>query len=628
MVDNKTRVSITGTNYGRYIPVELLGKGAMGKVYLADDPFLQRHVALKIISVDEHLDDTTRNSYMERFHLEARASAKLKHPSVVAIYDAGQENGAPWIAFEYIEGESLEDKINKESQIPIQQAVSIIFDIASALEHAHDSNIVHRDIKPANILINKKTGVAKLSDFGVVKAPFSILTQEGQSVGSPGYMSPEQIEGASVDPRSDLFSLGIVFYQIITGKHPFLRDTLQSTFYATLMGEFKPVEDFVPDVNPDVVTLINRLLKVNPSDRVQSSGELITILKKCISKQHYRYHHSGYSGNNRIDSGISIKRVINATNLRKISAGIQFVGRTSIGLIKKYKLQDRFYRLFQLLYNYLVKIRIIPANAKKTRITKIANVGIIALIVILFFLIIQGLLTVNDFNKNEKQILKNLAVDGHTGNINELIKDCESLITSNNLKSAEGIADELVKIRKTAARAYLQLGRIELRDEDEDDAIDAFRNARQCKRFTRALSKEKKLLLKDVKNYFTENEASNRLIQTLVYTIKLGDSPEFKNWVYEKPYWLRWNSLKMLNETNQKIDMVEVYLLDLQHGGSLRTRIRAATKLGEMGDKRAIPFLQEIAQRGFADPIVSANAQAVLDQYFKNPKDTLQKTTK
>jgi len=156
--------------FGRYTIVKLLGAGAMGRVFLAEDPVLERRVALKIISVDPALDTRDRRDYVTRFAAEAKASAKLNHPSIVQVYDAGQEQGAPWIAFQYVEGESLEELIGKRGRLTIRRAVLFTLDIASALQQAHGWNIIHRDIKPANILVERATGIAKIADFGIIQA--------------------------------------------------------------------------------------------------------------------------------------------------------------------------------------------------------------------------------------------------------------------------------------------------------------------------------------------------------------------------------------------------------------------------------------------------------------------------
>lgn len=268
--------------FGRYVVVKLLGKGAMGSVYLAQDPFLDRKIALKVISIDPQLDAQTRAEYLTRFVIEAKASAKLNHPSIVQVYDAGEQESMPWIAFQFIDGESLEDMLKRKGTLTIKRAVLFAIDIASALQHAHSWGIVHRDIKPANILIERNTGIAKLADFGVAKAPWAVSTREGFVVGSPGYMSPEQLKGEEIDERSDLFSLGVVFYQMISGKHPFIRDTLGATAYATLNVEVTPLGDLVDNVPKVVERAIRRCMITDRRIRIKSAAGLIDMLQPMV----------------------------------------------------------------------------------------------------------------------------------------------------------------------------------------------------------------------------------------------------------------------------------------------------------------------------------------------------------
>ncbi len=251
----------------------------MGKVYLARDPVLSRNVALKVIEIDPAVQTQTREEYLARFSAEAKASARLDHPSIVQIYDAGEENGEPWIAFQVVDGESLESILAKRKRLTVRRAVLFTVDIASALQHAHGWNIIHRDVKPANILVESKTGIAKLADFGIAQAAWAAPAAEGTMMGSPGYMSPEQIDGKEVDQRSDLFSLGIVLYQMISGVHPFMRDSITATIDATCRGDYAPLRDLVPDVPRQLDAAVRRCLFANVKMRMRSAAELADILR-------------------------------------------------------------------------------------------------------------------------------------------------------------------------------------------------------------------------------------------------------------------------------------------------------------------------------------------------------------
>jgi serine/threonine-protein kinase len=266
--------------FGRYIIEAQLGKGAMGEVYLAHDPVLDRKIALKVINLDHNLDQQTREDFFARFSSEAKSSAKLNHPSIVSVYDAGEENNLPWIAFQFVEGETLEKLLARRGRLPIKRVVAFSLDIASALQHAHGWNIVHRDIKPANILIENRTGIAMLADFGIAKTPWTGGTQEGEALGSPGYMSPEQLEGSDLDERTDLFSLGVVIYQMISGKHPFIRDSLRATAFATCKGEYTALRDLVGDVPLSLDRVVRRCLFADRRMRVKSALDLIGMLKE------------------------------------------------------------------------------------------------------------------------------------------------------------------------------------------------------------------------------------------------------------------------------------------------------------------------------------------------------------
>lgn len=596
--------------FGRYVSVKLLGKGAMGRVYLATDPVLQRLVAVKVISIEENLDDQTRTSFLERFNLEARASARLGHPSIVTVYDAGEQGGFPWIAFEFIEGESLEDLLFRENQLSCVQMKTILTDIASALQHAHGAGIVHRDVKPANILIEKKTGISKLSDFGVIKAPFSMVTQEGLTLGSPGYMSPEQIDGSGVDQRSDLFSLGIIYYQMLSGSHPFLRDTLQSTLYATLMGEYTPLRKLRPDIDNETEYLVSKLLNVKKEDRFGSAQEFLIALEKNTA-------HGVSSGN----SNLSEKLLKSgSTFIKTMQPVIQMIKRTDeviFNTVKSPKVHSFFKKCATCLWQGLVKLIV---EVKKTPFSEFAknvkyrNISLVSIGALLFFLSSYSVyVQFFSFSADEKVVLAELAEDGYKGGPSQLITKCIDLIGKNELNDAQKIAEALTKIKRQSAHAYVLNAIIELKDDDGDDAIKAIDQAKRLREFSKAFTMEKGALLDEFKNFLSDDEISREMIDCIAFTLHLGKDPNLKKWPYEKSYWLRWNSIRILNEIGQKVNMVDVYILDLKHAGSMRVRIKAANKLGEMNDKRAISALEEVAQRGFADPIVSVAAQSALD---------------
>jgi eukaryotic-like serine/threonine-protein kinase len=267
---------------GRYQILKLLGSGAMGKVYLAQDPTLGRRVALKVVALDPAVEAEVRDAYLVRFSAEAKSLARLDHPCIVQIFDAGEDQNKPWISFELVDGESLETVLSRRGKLSIRRALLFAIDIASALDHAHRRKIIHRDVKPANILVESRTGLAKLTDFGIAQASWSKSVEDGSMVGSPGYMSPEQIDGKEVDQRSDIFSLGVVLYQMLSGEQPFLRDSLMAIIDSTCRGDYVPLQTLVPAVPCALDAVVRRCLCADSAMRLCSAVELVAILERLV----------------------------------------------------------------------------------------------------------------------------------------------------------------------------------------------------------------------------------------------------------------------------------------------------------------------------------------------------------
>ena len=205
---------------GRYEVVRELGRGAMGRVFLASDPAIGRQVALKTVSILEGFPEAERRDARERFIREARTAGALLHPNIVTIFDVGEQDGMPFIAMEYVEGGTFERHCRPPELLEPEQAVAIVAQAARALHHAHAHDVVHRDIKPANLMLTRDRKV-KVADFGLAKSAAAGLTQEGTVLGTPYYMSPEQLAGQELDGRSDLFSLAVVLYELLSGTRPF-----------------------------------------------------------------------------------------------------------------------------------------------------------------------------------------------------------------------------------------------------------------------------------------------------------------------------------------------------------------------------------------------------------------------
>jgi predicted Ser/Thr protein kinase len=264
---------------GRYRIVREIGRGAMGVVYLATDPVIGRSVALKTLAYPPDLDESGRAERFERFAREAKAAGNLSHPGLVTVYDAGRDEaeGLCYLAMEYVAGRTLKEALAETGGLPADRVLDVVLQLSQALEHAHDRGVVHRDLKPANILLGED-GSVKIADFGVARMERSDLTRDGASVGSPAYMSPEQVRGQPVDRRSDLFSLGVVLYEMLTGRRPFAGPDANSISYQIVHERPAPLGDHV---TPAWGRLLSRLLakraETRPADARALHGELLAL---------------------------------------------------------------------------------------------------------------------------------------------------------------------------------------------------------------------------------------------------------------------------------------------------------------------------------------------------------------
>lgn len=256
--------------FGRYRVIKQIGRGSMGIVYLARDDKIGRNVAIKVLSLNPGLSPEDAQEASERFEREARAAGMLTNPNIVTIYDVGEEEDVPFIAMEYLEGATLYE-IAKEAPLTPQQAVHIISQVLSALSYAHGQGIVHRDLKPDNIFL-LPDGTVKVVDFGIARIGATSMTQIGQIMGTPGYMSPEQVKGETVGPASDIFSVGLILYEIVTGEKPFSSDSPTSTMYKIVNDELKPPHLTKPDIPPQLEAVITRATLKRPSKRYNSAS--------------------------------------------------------------------------------------------------------------------------------------------------------------------------------------------------------------------------------------------------------------------------------------------------------------------------------------------------------------------
>lgn len=269
-------------NYGRYKIVSELGKGAMGMVYQAHDPQINRMVALKILREDR----LTTEDFVQRFLKEATAIGRLSHPGIVTVYDVGQDHGTIYIAMEFLEGLSL-DQVVKQRNLNIQDIVAIGIQVAEALQYAHKKGIVHRDIKPPNIIYTPEMSI-KVTDFGIAHIDDpdgQQMTRAGEILGTPVYMAPEQVLGQTVDGRSDLYSLGVILYELTTGRRPFQGDNLAAIFRAITNDEPVSPSLINSDVPPALSNLILKAMAKKMEDRFSSGQELANRLGTCLNTQ-------------------------------------------------------------------------------------------------------------------------------------------------------------------------------------------------------------------------------------------------------------------------------------------------------------------------------------------------------
>ncbi len=260
---------------GRYRIVRKLGSGGMADVYLAEDQELGRRVAIKILD-GRHAND---DQFIERFRREAKNAAALNHPNIVSIYDRGEAEDTYYIAMEYLDGRTLKELIVGHGQAPVRVAVEYARQILSALRFAHRHGIVHRDIKPHNVLVDRE-GRVKVTDFGIARAGTSQMTETGSIVGTAQYLSPEQARGGEVDQRSDLYSLGVVLYELLTGKTPFEGDTPVEIAMKHLSATPQTPSELRPDIPPELDMVILRALAKDPDDRYQSADEMEADLER------------------------------------------------------------------------------------------------------------------------------------------------------------------------------------------------------------------------------------------------------------------------------------------------------------------------------------------------------------
>ncbi len=273
----------TSLKAGRYEIVGELGRGAMGVVYKATDPVIGRTVAVKTIKLSEEGTGLSRPELLTRFQTEARAAGLLTHPNIVVVFDAGEEDGLYYITMELVEGKSLQAHLDGGQAFALPRVLRIMEQTCSALQFAHERNVVHRDIKPANIMLTADDTV-KVTDFGTAKIlQFGTMQQTAHVMGTPSYMSPEQVKGRAVDGRSDIFSLGVLLYEMVTGEKPFPGQNITTVIYKIVNEEPVPPRQIDPSIHPGISAVVMKALAKEPETRYQSCREMLEDLRNYRS---------------------------------------------------------------------------------------------------------------------------------------------------------------------------------------------------------------------------------------------------------------------------------------------------------------------------------------------------------
>ncbi|MDX8389053.1 MAG: serine/threonine-protein kinase [Mariprofundaceae bacterium] len=267
---------------GRYEIIKELGKGAMGVVYLGKDPKINRDVAIKTMALAQEFEDDELVEVKERFFREAETAGSLTHPNIVTMYDAGEEHDLAYIAMEFLDGTDLSPYTKKGKLMPMSAALKVCGKVAEALHYAGLKNVVHRDIKPANIMFLKDKSV-KVTDFGIARITSSSKTKTGVVLGTPSYMSPEQLSGKHVDSRSDIFSLGVMLYELLTGTRPFKGDSMATLMFQIANEPHPDIRQFRPELPESASKLIDKALAKDMDSRYQNGAEVIRDIIKCLS---------------------------------------------------------------------------------------------------------------------------------------------------------------------------------------------------------------------------------------------------------------------------------------------------------------------------------------------------------
>ena len=277
------RPGVSKPMLGRYEIQKELGKGAMGVVYLGKDPKIGRIVAIKTMALTQEFEADELEEVKARFFREAESAGRLNHPNIVTMYDAGEEHDLAYIAMEFLKGKDLVPYTKPDNLLPLPKVLGIVARVADALGYAHTLHVVHRDIKPANIMYDMESDTVKVTDFGIARITDSSKTKTGMVLGTPSYMSPEQLSGAKIEGASDLFSLGVSLYQMVCGKLPFIGNSMAQLMFRIANESHTDILTIRPDVPPCVVAIINKALAKKVEERYQTGSEMAEAIRQCAA---------------------------------------------------------------------------------------------------------------------------------------------------------------------------------------------------------------------------------------------------------------------------------------------------------------------------------------------------------
>jgi serine/threonine-protein kinase len=266
---------------GRYIIERRIGRGAMGAVYLAKDPRINRAVALKAIAIEQEFEDEELKEARLRFYREAESAGRLTHPNIITVFDAGEDKGLAYIAMEYMPGIALKSYTDPKKLLAPKRALELCAATAEGLDYAHNQGVIHRDIKPANLLYNPKDGTVKISDFGVARMTDNNKTKTGIVLGTPMYMSPEQLGAEDLTGLSDLFSLGVTLYELLVGEVPFKASNIAVLMTKITTEDPAPISGRRAGIPPSVDAVLAKALAKRPEDRFSCGAEMAIALRNC-----------------------------------------------------------------------------------------------------------------------------------------------------------------------------------------------------------------------------------------------------------------------------------------------------------------------------------------------------------